>query len=177
MMSDTIEFELTFLLKQLPEGLEKCRNIEIRDFYIPASSEHPKIRIRGIGKIMEITKKEQSDEDFSESEEHTIKLDADEFDALTKLPSKKLFKTRYFFKHLGRECEIDIFHGALEGLALVDFEFKNRDELKRFKMPDFCLADVTQEKFIAGGMLCGKSYEEIESRLNRFGYKKILIPR
>ena len=40
-------------------------------------------------------------------------------------------------------------------------------------MPDFCLADVTQEVFIAGGMLCGKKYESIRVPLEHLGYKKI----
>ena len=42
-------------------------------------------------------------------------------------------------------------------------------------MPDFCLADVTQEKFIAGGMICGKSYEDIEKELKRFNYVKLFL--
>lgn len=40
-------------------------------------------------------------------------------------------------------------------------------------MPDFCLADITQEDFIAGGMICGKTYADIESEVQRFGYVKI----
>lgn len=42
-----------------------------------------------------------------------------------------------------------------------------------FQMPDFCLCEVTQEEFIAGGMLCGKRYTDIEADLERFGYKRI----
>ena len=42
-------------------------------------------------------------------------------------------------------------------------------------MPDFCLADVTQEVFIAGGMLCGKCYKDIEDDLARIGYKKLSV--
>lgn len=39
-------------------------------------------------------------------------------------------------------------------------------------MPDFCLADVTQEKFTAGGILAGKKYSDIEAELEKYGYKK-----
>ena len=42
-------------------------------------------------------------------------------------------------------------------------------------IPNFCLAEVTQEEFTAGGMLCGKSYEEIEPRLRGFGYSKLFV--
>lgn len=35
------------------------------------------------------------------------------------------------------------------------------------------LAEVTQEEFIAGGMLCGKNYDDISDKLEKFGYSKI----
>lgn len=40
-------------------------------------------------------------------------------------------------------------------------------------MPDFCLVDVTQEEFAAGGMLSGKKYQDIQNKLDQFGYKKL----
>ena len=40
-------------------------------------------------------------------------------------------------------------------------------------MPNFCLAEVTHEEFLAGGMLCGKSYADIRESLKRLGYTKI----
>jgi hypothetical protein len=46
-------------------------------------------------------------------------------------------------------------------------------EKEKFKKPDWLGDDVTEEDFVAGGMLCGKKYEDIESDLNRFSYKKI----
>jgi len=42
-------------------------------------------------------------------------------------------------------------------------------------MPDFCLADVTQEEFLAGGFLAGKKYLDIQSFLDKHGYKKVII--
>ena len=64
-----------------------------------------------------------------------------------------------------------MFQGDPAGLVLVDFEFTNEEEKQAFIMPDFCLADVTTEEFIAGGMLCGKSYGDIEKSLFGFGYR------
>ena len=58
---------------------------------------------------------------------------------------------------------------------MVDFEFETSEEKESFEMPDFCLADVTQEVFTAGGMICGKSYEDIENDLNRYNYKKLFL--
>jgi len=58
-------------------------------------------------------------------------------------------------------------------LVVVDFEFNTLDERDSFTMPDFCLADVTQDLFIAGGMLCGKKYADIEEELKKYNYEKI----
>jgi len=57
--------------------------------------------------------------------------------------------------------------------VLVDIEFDSPEDLHASTMPEFCLADVTQEDFIAGGRLCGKSYIDIESELTRFEYTKL----
>ena len=72
-------------------------------------------------------------------------------------------------------AEIDVFQGESKGLILVDFEFDTNEEKNSFTIPDFCLTEITHEEFIAGGMICGKSYEDIEENLNRFNYKKLLI--
>ncbi len=58
---------------------------------------------------------------------------------------------------------------------MVDFEFKNLKEKDAFTMPDFCLAEVTQEEFTAGGMLCGKDFADIEENLEKFNYKKLFL--
>lgn len=42
-------------------------------------------------------------------------------------------------------------------------------------MPDFCLAEVTEEDFIAGGVICGKTYADVAPELARFGYEKLAV--
>ncbi len=68
-----------------------------------------------------------------------------------------------------------MFEGELAGFVLVDFEFDSIKELEKFTLPDFCLADVSQEEFVAGGKLCGKSYNDIESELKRFNYSRLTL--
>ena len=63
----------------------------------------------------------------------------------------------------------------LKGLVVIDFEFETIEEKDAFKMPEFCLVDITQEVFIAGGMVCGKKYEDIENELKRFNYNKLFL--
>lgn len=169
-----IELERTFLVKKLPEGLEDCSKREMTDIYYPKEERHPTLRLRKDGNGYFLTKKSPVGEDKSVQKEQTISLTMGEFDAFSMLEGKRLDKVRYHYDYKGLKAEIDVFKGALEGLVLVDFEFASEEEKQSFVMPDFCLADVTQEEFIAGGMLCGKSYEEIASELAAFGYQKPL---
>ena len=82
-------------------------------------------------------------------------------------------KDRYNISIEGKMAEIDVFTNELEGLVLMDFEFTTKEEKSAFEIPSMALADVTQEDFIAGGLLAGKTYNDIVSGLERFNYKKI----
>jgi CYTH domain-containing protein len=168
-----IELEKTYLAKYLPENLERCPAKEMIDVYIPAAFAHPKIRIRKNGDKYEITKKEPLESNPSEMLEQTIKITAEEFAELQKLPGKEIHKTRYHYKYERWLAEIDVFQDKLAGLVVIDFEFETKEEKDAFQMPNFCLADVTTEQVTAGGMLCGKSYKDIEPTLNKYHYQKI----
>lgn len=169
-----LELEITYLAKTLPKGLGGYPYIELMDIYIPREAAHPHLRLRKKGNSYEMTKKTKvSEDDASAHMEETISLDEEEFNALAGAEGKRVCKFRYEFPYNGRIAEIDIFQDELEGLVVVDFEFKTREELEAFAIPSFCLVDVTQEEFIAGGMLCGKAYADIEENLKRFGYEKM----
>jgi len=168
------EFELTYLAKELPADLRDYPSKEVIDIYVPASTEHPVLRIRKFGSVHEITKKQPiKGGDSSHQLETTIPLTPEEFSTLSQVKGKKVSKTRYYYQRANTVFEFDIFRDALLGLVLVDVEFKSQEEKSVFVMPEFCLADVTQEKLTAGGMLCGKSYGDIEKDLEKFGYQKI----
>jgi len=164
-----------FLAKSVPD-LAGCICADIVDIYIPKESRHRTLRIRKSGSRLELTKKlPVKGRDSSIQKEVTIALTPEEYSALSSLGDKRLEKTRFYYNLNGRIAEIDVFRGRLKGLVLVDFEFKTQKEKESFKMPDFCMADVTQEEFAAGGMLCGKSYSDIRDELKRFGYKKLFV--
>ena len=170
-----IELERTFLIRYLPEGIGACRKMVVKDVYFPKDAFHPVLRLRMDGSRFMLTKKTPVKEgDSSVQREQTIELTKSEFDALSKLEGKVLEKVRYFYDYRDRTAEIDVFKGALECLVLVDFEFGSKEEKDAFKMPGFCLVDVTQEDFIAGGLLAGKKYEDIKASLEHLEYKKIV---
>jgi len=166
------EFEFTFLPKALPD-LSGCVSKEIVDIYLPSTVNHPYLRIRRSGEKFEITKKQPVKEgDASHQFENTIPLSREEFDELAQIAGKRIQKNRYLYEEGGRTYEIDVFQGDLKGLVLVDIEFNSLEEKATYIAPDWMLADVTQEDFIAGGMLCGKSFSSIESKLSSLGYSR-----
>ena len=171
-----IELERTFLLKYKPEGLEKSPFVEITDIYFPENAEHSVLRLRNRGnEKFEMTKKICIDEkDKSEMEEHTIILSEEEYKSLAKAGGKKVVKARYYYDMPGGErAEVDIFKDKLVGLVLVDFEFNDKKKKDDFVMPEFCLADVSQDEWLAGGILAGKGYKDIQKFLDKAGYKII----
>ena len=170
---DELELERTFLVKDLPKEIEGADYVEIVDTYIPDGPEHSHLRLRKKGNKYSITKKDLVDDDASEMMEYTIELTAEEYEALCSCSKKRVVKKRYFAKIDGHDAEVDVFGEDLAGLVLVDFEFASVDEKNAFVMPEGMLADVTPEEFIAGGMLAGKKYEDIEGELEKYGYKRV----
>ncbi|MFH1751936.1 MAG: hypothetical protein ABH821_03295 [archaeon] len=172
-----IELERSFLAKRIPSELENCKNYvkkEIIDLYLPKAFPHPTIRIRKQGNNYIITKKVPLDfKNFTKFEEQSIKIEEKEFNELLGLEAKKVEKERHYFDYKSHVAEVDVFKGDLEGLVVIEFEFKTIESMNSFEMPDFCLADVSKEEFIAGGFLCGKKYSDIEKNLEKFGYIKL----
>ena len=148
------ELELTYLPKYLPSEVLAAPFKEMLDIYIPESADHPILRIRRSGSKYEMTKKQPVlTGDSSRQIETTIPLTAEEFLELEKIPGKRVEKTRYLYEENGFNFEVDLFKGELKGLVLVDIEFKTEKDKANFRAPEWCLVDVTQEKFVAGGML------------------------
>lgn len=168
-----LELEKTYLAKYLPDWLENCKSKEIFDIYFPVSNPHPRLRLRKNGEKYEMTKKEIMNGDVSTLMEHNIFLSADEFEALKNVEGKRVRKIRYYYPYGELTAEVDVFQDDLAGLVLMDFEFTDEVTKNSFEMPEFCLADVTYEDTIAGGMLCGRKYSDMESVLSTYEYKKI----
>lgn len=169
-----IELELTYLAKSLPTRLKELKSKKIIDLYVDNGTDHSDLRIRKNGDRFELTRKTPvNDSDASKQTEVTIPINKTEFESFMPVKARKVEKTRYYFEHDDRTAEIDVFEGKLKGLVVVDFEFNSEEEKDIFEMPDFCLEDVTQETFIAGGVLAGKTYSDIEEELNRFNYTSL----
>ena len=169
-----IELEKTFLVKRVPsELLVNVSGKDLLDIYFPKETAHPVLRVRKRGDHMTITKKRMvSQDNASEFIEDTIELSTPEYESLAQIKGKRVHKTRYITAIGAVRLDLDIFMDDLTGLVLADFEFKTILEKDDFVAPDWCLTDVTQEEFIAGGFLAGKKYKDIREHLVRFGYER-----
>ncbi len=175
-MPDNIEIERSYLAAKIPDGTAEAERAEMEDIYFPAPNDNPDLRIRRNVDGFELTKKTMTrDGDASSQKEQNIALSEAEYRALARGDGKKIVKTRYCIPYKDLTAEIDIFEDRLAGLVLIEFEFDSQEALDAFEMPDFCLKDVTQEEFIAGGKLAGKTYDDIASELERFGYKALSL--
>ena len=180
-MSTEIEREFTFLINELPADLNKFPSKIIEDNYIPAGVEHPIMRIRRSGDQLMITKKHPVDSvgddhsgDSTRQIENTIPLSRDEYNFLNQLSGKRFKKRRFAYKINGYDTELDVYLDKLSGLATIDFEFVSDKEMAKFVKPDFVGADISQEIITAGGMLAGKSFNDIASPLLRkYDYKPV----
>jgi adenylate cyclase len=173
-MATVNEYEVGYLAQSIPEGLAACKHAIIEDIYFPGTVAHPKLRIRRKGDDYELTKKTAIDpNDLGQQREENILLTPEEYRGLAKGDGKVVSKVRYYMPYQGYTAEVDIFKDELEGLVIVEVEFETLEEKAIFTMPDFCLADVTQEEAIAGGFLAGKSYSDIAKVLERYHYQPI----
>jgi CYTH domain-containing protein len=149
----------------LPNNLDSFKHFEIKQGYI--TTEGSTIRIRQNGDKYELTKKTPIKEnDFSQYEEINIYLTEAEFKKFWILTDKSLEKTRYFISiNNNLTAELNVYHGLLDGLAMVEVEFKSESDMNKFIPPDWFGRDVTQEDFSANSFLAGKNYSEIKKFL------------
>lgn len=173
-MATEIEYEKTYLAKQLPEEVAGSEGVLLYDIMVPDTVRHPHLRLRQRGDSYTITKKVPlHDNDSTEMLEETIALEQAEFEAIKICSTKDIVKRRYNVTIGGYPAEVDVFEEKLQGLVLIDFEFASSAEKDAFIAPDVCLVDVSQEEMIAGGILAGKSYEDIEPVLKQYNYERI----
>lgn len=156
-----IEIERTYLVKQIPGGLDLYPHERIEQGYL---SEPPSpLRIRQKGLKFELTKKfPTGSQGRSTNDEINIALREEEFRKLWPLTIKSLEKTRHFIPlESGLTAELDVFHGPLEGLSFVEVEFEDVNQMKKFSPPSWFGRDVTDAEFSANVFLAGKSYREV----------------
>jgi len=127
-----MEIERKFLIDALPEALSDFPHQEYLQGYLSTS---PTLRVRREGETYVLTYKGSG---LMKRTEYNLPLTAESFaHLLEKCDGLRIEKTRYRIPLSGTEltAELDVFHGALSGLWLVEVEFPDEESAARFLPP------------------------------------------
>jgi adenylate cyclase len=171
------EIEVSYLPTRLPEGLTSTKPMRIVDVYLSSDADLTnKLRLRQKGDKYEFTKKVNLDPaDLSVQNEYTIPLTKKEFETLRKAGGREIVKDRYFVPVGEHTAEVDVLRGELEGFVMIEVEFKSEADRDAFIPPEYFGSDITQEDFIAGSYLAGKTLADIQPHLERLEYKSLEV--
>ena len=142
--SFSTEIERKFLLKRVPDNLEKYPRAEIEQGYLAIDSGGHHVRLRKKGDARSLTYKR----DYGiRREEREIRLTADQFEALWPATAgRRLTKIRYDLPRGKRMIEIDVYGGVHEGLVVAEVEFPDEESCAEFEAPDWFGAEVTGDQ-------------------------------
>jgi adenylate cyclase len=138
----TQEIERKFLLGEAPNWLGEHPEKELRQGYV-ALADDTEVRLRAADGERLLTVKRGKGEVRREEE---IDLDAAQFEALWPLTeSLRVSKRRYRVPLEGTDltAEVDVFAGDLEGLVVVEVEFRTQDQSRAFQPPSWFGREVT----------------------------------
>lgn len=171
-----VERERRYLLQDLPEGVSRADlHLQITDNYITGT----RLRIRKVREprtnkwTVKFTQKFTPDpNDLSRAIITNTYLNATEAETLGMFDANEIRKNRYYFDFEGRRFSIDMFLGDLFGLVLAEVGFDSDEELERFPMPPFAIADVTNNPFFTGGSLSQSTFEDVRAEILSNGLVK-----
>ncbi len=169
----SFEIERSFLIEELPEGVEKNPYEIIRQGYITEPEDSVDARVRE--NIKEVDGKEKKtfcltikQGEGIKREEKNVPLSEEQFNELWKLiEERRIEKKRYKIKdEKGNVLEVNIFKGNLEGLITVEVEFLSEEEAEKFDPPDWFGKEVTDERGYKNKSLAkyGLPEEEIKEK-------------
>jgi len=138
------EIERKFLIRQLPEKLNRSRHYIIAQGYLASEPGGRHVRLRRKGKTTTLTFKVGRG---AHREEREIRLSSKQFAALWPATARRrLRKLRYEVPLNNLLVEIDIYRGRHAGLIVAEVEFPDRVTCRKFKPPSWFGREVTGEK-------------------------------
>ncbi len=167
-MMKHIEIENKYLLhkEKALEFLSTLKSVtkrSIEQMYIKYTDNEIK-RVRRIGDRYILTVKRGKGKIREEFEKD---IDKKEYKKLSKKRiGYKIVKDRYIFELEGKTYELDIFKKKFQGLAFLEIEFKDIDELNRFTPPSkieyLIQKDVSEDRSYTNAYLALKKYQNID---------------
>lgn len=158
-MSDATEIERKFLVAACP-ALHGLTSEAVQQGYVTGPDDSVEVRLRqkGCGYFLTV----KSDGTVQRAE-HETAITAEQFETLWPTTAgSRIEKTRYTGTLPdGLIFELDIFHGALAPLMLVEVEFATLDAANAFIAPDWFGADVTADKRFKNRALADASLDRM----------------
>ena len=137
-----MEIERKFLIDE-PPRLDRFEHSEIEQGYLSLADPErgAEVRLRRRGDELTLTAKSGGGR---VREEEEIELEQDEFERLWRLTEgRRLAKRRYLIPHEGREVELDVYGGDLDGLTVAEVEFDDERQAQEFEPPAWFGDEVT----------------------------------
>ena len=166
-----MEIERKFLLNSLPE-LDGAYRYRIEQAYIETE---PVIRVRQRADIKEDGSLDESryiltvkTSGLMAHEEFETDISKEAYDRLLKKACGNVITKDRYVAGLGEglKLELDIFHGAFEGLIMAEVEFPDEKTAHAFTPPAYVKEDVTMDGRFHNNRMSMMSDEEITALLN-----------
>ena len=136
-----MEIERKFLVEAVPEG--NFASSGIRQGYVAIAADGGEVRVRDRDGDCRLTVKHGKG---VVREEHETTISKELFDALWPLTEGRRVEKRRLLVPLGDlAAELDVFAGALSGLAVVEVEFPSADAAAAFAPPPWFGPDVSTD--------------------------------
>ena len=159
------EIERKYLLRELPDSLPEYY-VDIDDLYLKDSSLRLRVERSPSGEIVgrKLTKKDKAiDKGVETSVITSLYLSEGDLISLGQLNGATLMKRRYIQELPEQRVVYDVFHGELEGLIMVEVEFKDYEALSSFKPENSRWEEVTGNPDYSGGRLAFRSQRMSET--------------
>ena len=154
-----MEIERKFLVKQLPDQLDRYPHDELCQAYVCTS---PVIRVRKKNDEYILTLKSGG---LLAREEIEMPIDASTFDHLKgKRDGMLISKTRYKIPEKDDLLiELDLFHEEYEGFRMAEVECESGEQARAYTPPAWFGKDVTHNPRFHNSQLCSNSPRQVEA--------------
>jgi adenylate cyclase len=138
-----VEIERKFLVDRLPDDLERHEATRIEQGYLAIEPDGGEVRVRRRGDEATLTVKRGRGQ---RREEVEVELPGEAFARLWPLTEgRRVEKTRHLIALGERTVELDVYAGALAGLAVAEVEFDTPEEADAFAAPAWLGREVTDD--------------------------------
>ena len=138
-----VEIERKFLVRALPEDLDRYPKSDIEQGYLVVEGETGEVRLRRRDEARVLTYKSGGGAKRVELE---IRLTDEQFETLWQATAgKRVAKTRYVIPFGDYAIELDVYRGAHEGLFTAEIEFPSLEEAHNAALPEWFGEEVTED--------------------------------